>query len=1126
MRSRLLLALAANALFAIAPATALAQLRGMHGIASRNGLDVWAVGDSGVAYRSLNSGASWASVSLGVRHLRAVAARNMIVVVAGDSGKIWQSGNWGQSWSVYAAPGAPDLNALAMVSDQAGFVVGADGTILKTTDSGLSWSPLSSGTSARLNAVAFTDALTGWAVGEGGTVLSTVDGGGTWNPVALGTNRTLYSVAALGTQVWIVGAKATAFKSENGGGSWTPVNLKLDLGHDVNAVSIRPGFVYLAGGGGFIRWTADGGATWSFANHELQVPVTALSVVGNRVWAASDRTRTVISSANGGAAFTLPTGAMVTRTWSQKLSFGGIMRGRSIDINPENPNTFFAALGATLYRSLDAGETWTTFGTPIPSSTRVNAFRVSPRDSNVFIAAVGGIGPKRLVKSDDGGQNWYTTLEKDFGDYGIPLEIDPDRPDTVYFGADNDGLYRSVDGGKNWARWSTQTFRSPCDIISVPDSGNVILVGDGITGLPQAEYFKSTDWGQNFILTSQRPQSTSEIPGMACSRLRKSASFGTNWGSGGVQRSADFGQTWTNVHNAGSSWGIDIARDDPNLVVFGQYSGGQTYISFDGGANFTSVSILGSNYSFFARDRAVILAQQGQGIYKLNVGYAYTPSNIQSLAVTSPNGGETWAPGSTQNITWSSQNLVRARIEFRRAPGEAWQLVTELDGYLGTYAWSVPMDVTSHAKIRVRDAFDSVPDDTSNAAFTIVPPLIAESPGSIDFGQRPIGSTTRVAVTISNTGTGTLQVTSITTSLPSYWPGRSSMNVSAGTSDTVGVTFGPSNPGILADTLVIVSNAYNTPNLRVPIAGTAYDTAAVAIDVTAPSGGETWQYGTVHNIQWNSSVVPYVTLEYRTSAGGAWKTIAAEQPAGSSPYPWTVPFDTTDHGQVRVRDAYGNQNDVSSGEVRLVSPLYLESPNPVELHLTLVGRTIGDHVEIRNPGSAPLFISSVTSNDPDFWPGRSSLTIPARGTDTLGVFFQPQAEGPNTATFLLLADDPQNPHTFVVKGEATSNVAVGDVHPATFDLRQNEPNPFTVSTVIRYALPAESEVSLEVFNLQGQRVASLAQGQQGAGTYSVRFGSGVVTARGERLDALASGVYFYRFKAGSFLQTRKMLLLK
>ncbi len=85
-----------------------------------------------------------------------------------------------------------------------------------------------------------------------------------------------------------------------------------------------------------------------------------------------------------------------------------------------------------------------------------------------------------------------------------------------------------------------------------------------------------------------------------------------------------------------------------------------------------------------------------------------------------------------------------------------------------------------------------------------------------------------------------------------------------------------------------------------------------------------------------------------------------------------------------------------------------------------------------------------------------------------------------------------------------------------FALGVNYPNPFNPSTLIRYSLPVRSNVSLVVVNELGQQVATLVDGQEEAGDHTVRFdGTG-----------LASGAYFYRLTAGSFVQTRRFILLR
>jgi len=91
--------------------------------------------------------------------------------------------------------------------------------------------------------------------------------------------------------------------------------------------------------------------------------------------------------------------------------------------------------------------------------------------------------------------------------------------------------------------------------------------------------------------------------------------------------------------------------------------------------------------------------------------------------------------------------------------------------------------------------------------------------------------------------------------------------------------------------------------------------------------------------------------------------------------------------------------------------------------------------------------------------------------------------------------------------------------PHEFGLSQNYPNPFNPSTQIQYSLAKAAQVSLKIYNLLGLEVATLVNGRQEAGSYTVPFNT-------TGTHSLSSGVYFCRLEAGSFVSTKRLILMK
>jgi hypothetical protein len=106
--------------------------------------------------------------------------------------------------------------------------------------------------------------------------------------------------------------------------------------------------------------------------------------------------------------------------------------------------------------------------------------------------------------------------------------------------------------------------------------------------------------------------------------------------------------------------------------------------------------------------------------------------------------------------------------------------------------------------------------------------------------------------------------------------------------------------------------------------------------------------------------------------------------------------------------------------------------------------------------------------------------------------------------------------TFALNNPSPRETPIEAVIPYAFALEQNYPNPFNINTIINYSIPSDGQVSLIIFNVLGQQVATLVEQPQKAGPHSIHW----------RADKVASGIYFARLRAVDETKLIKMVLLK
>ena len=183
-------------------------------------------------------------------------------------------------------------------------------------------------------------------------------------------------------------------------------------------------------------------------------------------------------------------------------------------------------------------------------------------------------------------------------------------------------------------------------------------------------------------------------------------------------------------------------------------------------------------------------------------------------------------------------------------------------------------------------------------------------------------------------------------------------------------------------------------------------------------------------------------------------------------------------------------------------------------------------LSVINYGDKVLSISNITSTLPEFSIKSFPSQIPKYEKANVDVWFKPS----NNLSFsgqLTLQSDGGN-YSIILNGNGKNPVGEieSDIIVNAFKLEQNYPNPFNPSTRIQYQLSSSSHVSLKIYDVLGNEVATLVDEYKPSGSYEVEFNTTSGISNLASGIEYASGVYFYQLKAGNYNATKKMLFLR
>ncbi len=414
----------------------------------------------------------------------------------GQAGIIMKTHNGGNEWTYMESDPDEDLNDIAVIQKKYLWAVGNNGTILKSINGGSSWTDLSINTDQNLCSVFFRDPLTGWAGSTTGEIYHTQDGGFTWLPQNSGVEYPLNDLYFISDTVGWIACGGLGWFSNTGyllttkdaGENWQIISgddysyMRISFCDSVN------GWIF-TGHNGFQR-TKDGGNTWVY--HEMDNSLSRLhavhfvdSLTGFLFRHALKRTL------DGGLSWTPRIFDPCANDYcfiSDKLGWAcgysgeiyhTISGGTSTILQTKgDPYTYFKdvffisdkkgwAVGASsIYNTIDGGSTW--IETTFPYTYFESIQFINETEGWAMANA-----STRILHTQDGGNNWELIGSA----YGHAFFF---ASEHVGFTCGDEGvIYRTTDGGYNWDKMNSQTYKDLIDIYFVSPAKGWIVGYDG-----------------------------------------------------------------------------------------------------------------------------------------------------------------------------------------------------------------------------------------------------------------------------------------------------------------------------------------------------------------------------------------------------------------------------------------------------------------------------------------------------------------------------------------------------------------------------------------------------------------------------------------------------------------------
>jgi len=1034
----------------------------------------------GGAFRSTNNGDSWTVINTGIPFIGsgnsyiyafAFNAAGHIFAATGD--RVLRSTNNGDSWTRVSAGLTSNLiNALAISPNGHIFAGSTGGGIFRSTDNGNNWSAVNTGLT-NLNIGSLVINSNGHIfAGSANGVFRSTDNGGNWTVVNTGlTNTSIRSLIINSSGHLFVGTPSGIFRSTDNGGSWTVINAGL-TSTNVNLLAISPSgeILALTVSSQFFR-SSNNGDNWTQLNTTglTNRDVRSLAINANGHLFVGTYGGVFRSTDNGSTLAPVNTG--LTANFVNALAIN------------RNEHVFAGTING-IFRSLDNGGNWTQVYPAFALSLAINT-------SGHIFAGIAGVG---VVRSTDNGNSWRNA---NAGISNTNVQALAINVSGHLLAANGLGVFRSIDNGENWSAVNNGLTSLDIRAFAINSSGQIFA------GSFAGSVFRSTDNGDTWISAS------SGLTNSSVYALAINAAGDIFAGTvGGIFRSTDNGGNWARL-NTGltTSFVASLAINSRGHIYAGTFGSiGGVFLSTNNGNSWTQVSTGLTNplvVSLAINSKGDIFAgTQGSSVFRHLMPPPPVPNFKPEVAASQLIGNEFFvdvAVDTVENLFGVSFELNYTNTSFidvvtptndnvMAGPllGNDLVFISNLDEAAGKVGIGISRKagqggVTGRGVV-ARIKFKSL--DTTPAGTAVEFSLSQVT--AIDPANMPIKI---MAVNATTTITGL-----------TVWPGDTNNDGRVNQADVLPIGLhwnktGPQRP-----------NASNTwqGQLVAPWSPEAA-TYADANGDGVVNQGDVLPIG----LNWGRTHTSTALM-----VGGAGNTSAVST-AGAANLSVEISGEGKPNEEIwlqikaeRVTNLFGIAFELQY------------SPDMGELLAVEPGNFLGEEI---------IFFPNIDRSASKLSLG-ISRKAPFEGVSGSGVVARikmrkatnaPVDQTVSVTLQNVMANDPSGAPIMIKAMGRLEEAQTTESAPTVFALHANSPNPFNPSTTIKYDLPQTVAVELQIFDRLGRRVRTLVNQLQPAGRYAITW-----DGRNELGQAIASGVYFYRLRAGEFARTKKLTVVK